>query len=131
MTVLLEENDATGDVKLVYDDIRRTFGMVPNLFKAMAAVDPSWLEINWYREKKIMIDEGTLDLKTRELIAFAVSAINRCDYCTLAHENIARMRGATTGEINHVRQIVELFASFNAIANSYPELAHDIRPDRT
>lgn len=128
MTRLLEEEEAGGDVKIIYDDIRRTFGMVPNLFKVMAAADPSWLEINWYREKKIMIDAGSLDLKTRELIAFAISAINHCDYCTHAHEKIAQMRGATAGEINHARQIVELFASFNAIANSYPELGHDIKP---
>jgi len=128
MVELLQEEEAAGTAKLVYDDIKQTFGMIPNLFKAMAAADPCWLEMNWYREKKIMIEEGPLDNKTRELIAFAVSVVNNCEYCSLVHENMARMQGASKDEINHARQIIELFASFNVITNSFPDLPCDIRP---
>lgn len=128
MTELLQESDAVETAKLVYDDIRQTFGMIPNLFKAMAAANPAWLEMNWYREKKIMIEEGPLDRKTRELIAFTVSVINNCKYCSLAHEKMAHMQGASQDEINHARQVIELFASFNAIANSFPDLPCDIKP---
>ncbi len=126
--LLLEEQESTGTTKIVYDDIKRTFGIIPNLFKVMAAADPDWLEMNWYREKKIMIEEGPLDRKTRELIAFAVSVINNCEYCSLAHEKMARMQGASQDEINHARQVIELFASFNAIANSFTDLPSDIKP---
>ena len=52
MTQLISEDQATEKTKEVYQDIKDTFGMVPNLFKAMAASDPEWLEINWQREKK-------------------------------------------------------------------------------
>ena len=81
MTQFITENQATGKAKEVYEDIKNNFGMVPNLFKAMAASDPGWLEMNWQREKAIMLDEGPLDRKTRELIALTVSIVNNCEYC--------------------------------------------------
>ncbi len=128
MTQFITEDQATGKTRGVYDDIKNSFGMVPNLFKAMAASDPDWLEINWQREKNIMIEEGPLDRKTRELIALTVSIINNCEYCSLAHEAMAGSVGASKDEINHAKRVIELFASFNAIANSMHDLPCDIRP---
>lgn len=128
MVNMISEEEATGKTKAVYDDIRSNFGMVPNLFKAMAAVDPDWLEINWQREKKVMVDDGPLDHKYRELIALAVSIVNNCEYCTLAHEAIAGKQGASQEEIGHAKQVIELFASFNAIANSFQGIPCDIKP---
>ncbi len=128
MTQFITEEQATGKTKEVYADIKNTFGMVPNLFKAMAASDPDWLEMNWQREKAIMLEEGPLDRKTRELIALAVSIINNCEYCSLAHEAMAGQVGASKEEINHAKRVIELFASFNAIANSIHDLPCYIRP---
>ena len=128
MTQFITEEQATGKTKEVYKDIKNTFGMVPNLFKAMAAADPDWLAINWQREKTIMIEEGPLDRKTRELIALTVSIVNNCEYCSLAHEAMAEHMGASKDEINHAKRVIELFASFNAIANSYHDMPCDIRP---
>ncbi len=118
MTKLVLEEEATGKVAEVYADIKEKFGMVPNFFKAQAAVDADWLEVNWLRAKHIMLSSDGLDRKTRELIALAVSEVNHCQYCTLAHETMARMSGATDQEINQTRQIIELFCSFNAIADT-------------
>lgn len=95
----LELKDATGKSKEILLEIEETFGMVPDLFKALAAVDADWLELNWNRLKKIMLSEGGLDHKTRELIALAVSQVNRCAYCCSAHERTARGAGATDQEI--------------------------------
>lgn len=128
MTNLLSEADATGKAKVVLDDIQGTFGMVPNFFKAQAAVDPDWLETNWNREKSIMLSDSALDRKTRELIAVTVSLVNKCEYCTLAHEAMAMMAGATEEEINDVKKVVELFSSFNSIADTL-RVPLDIMPD--
>jgi uncharacterized peroxidase-related enzyme len=127
MTNLFESDVVTGKAKDLYDDIQKTFGMVPNLFKAIAPADPDWLELNWNREKKIMVEDGALDKKTRELIAMTVSIVNNCEYCKLAHEAMAIHQGASQDEVNHAKQVIELFASFNAIANSFPEVPCDIR----
>lgn len=118
MSGLLHEQDAEGKAKEVYEDIQRTFGMIPNFFKAQAAVDPNWLELNWHREKEIMIAESALDRKTKELIALVVSLVNGCEYCSLAHESMALMLGASQDEITDAKKVMELFSSFNAIADS-------------
>lgn len=118
MTKLLSEEDATGKVKEIYQEIKTAFGVVPNLFKAQAAVDPKWLELNWNREKTIMLEMRSLDRKTKELIAMTVSLVNGCEYCSLAHEAMAQMVGATPQEIIETKEVVELFSSFSAIADS-------------
>ena len=128
MPKLLDEHDATGKAKEVYDDIKQTFGMVPNLFKVMGAADPEWLAMNWQREKTVMLEEGPLDRKTRELIAMAVSISNNCEYCSLAHEAMAESSGASISEINHAKRVIELFSSFNAVISSYPGIPCDIKP---
>ena len=118
MSRLLLEEQAHGRAAEIYADIKQEFGTVPNFFKAQAAVDVGWLEVNWQREKLIMLSRGGLDRKTRELIAYAVSEVNKNEYCILAHEGMAREAGATDQEIDQTRQIIELFCSFNAIAET-------------
>jgi hypothetical protein len=59
---LVPEEEATGKVKELYDEIKAEHGIdfVPNLYRAMAA-KPDYLEANWRRVKAIMSDPGTLD----------------------------------------------------------------------
>ena len=128
MSKMVSEKEASGKVAEVYADIEANFGMVPNFFKAQAAVDADWLELNWKRVKHIMLSPGGLDRKTRELIALAVSEINHCEYCSLAHETMARMNGATVEEVDQARQIIELFCSFNAIADTL-RVPCDVNPE--
>jgi uncharacterized peroxidase-related enzyme len=128
MNGLVSEEEAKGKVAEVYADIKERFGMVPNFFKAQAAVDADWLEVNWQRVKHNMLSSGGLDRKTRELIAFAVSEVNHCAYCSLAHETMARMNGATEQEVNQTRQITELFCSFSAIAETL-RVPCDVSPE--
>ncbi|MEN8614901.1 carboxymuconolactone decarboxylase family protein [Dehalogenimonas sp. THU2] len=111
----------------ILEEIRQTFGMVPNFFQAQADADPEWLALNWSREKAIMLSPGALDRKTKELIALTVSLVNRCQYCSLAHETMALMTGATRKEIVELKKVVELFSSFNAIADSL-QIPCDITP---
>ena len=78
---LISEEEATGKVKEIYEQIKSQLGIdfVPNLYKAMAA-SPDYLEANWNRVQAIMVKEGKLDRLTKEIIAVAVSAVNGCDY---------------------------------------------------
>ena len=43
---------------------------------------------------------GTLDTKTRELIAMAVAVTTRCDGCIASHATAARKAGATETELS-------------------------------
>ncbi|OCC14870.1 4-carboxymuconolactone decarboxylase domain/alkylhydroperoxidase AhpD family core domain protein [Dissulfuribacter thermophilus] len=118
MQGILEEDKATGTAKELYDEIKESLGMVPNFFKAMAAVDPIWAKTNWERAKHIMLKEGALDRKTKEIIAFVVSLMNKCEYCHMAHKAMALMNGVTEDELQEAIMVMELFQSFNTIATS-------------
>lgn len=77
---MISEEEATGKVKEIYDDIQSQLGtdFVPNLYKVMAC-KPELLEANWSRSQMVM-KPGKLDRLTKEIIAVAVSAVNACDY---------------------------------------------------
>lgn len=128
MTELMSDEEANGKVKEIYEEISSNFGMVPNFFRAQAAADPEWLEVNWNRWKLIMGKERGLDRNTKELIAVAVAIVNNCEYCTLAHEASALMAGSSPGDIIEMKQVVELFSSFTKIADSL-KVPCDISPD--
>jgi alkylhydroperoxidase family enzyme len=78
---LIHEDEATGKVKAIYDEIKADLGtdFVPNLYKAMAS-NPEYLEANRRKEKAIMSESTRLDPLTKEIIAVAVSAVNACHY---------------------------------------------------
>ena len=78
---MVAETEATGRVKGVYEEIRRTLGIdfVPNLYKVMAA-KPEFLEANWNKVKAVMVQSGKLDRLTKEIIAVSVSAVMGCEY---------------------------------------------------
>ena len=78
---LVPEDEATGKVKDLFDEIKSGLGIdfVPNLYRAMAS-NPDYLEANWRRVKAIMVASGKLDRMTKEIVAVAVSAVNGCRY---------------------------------------------------
>ena len=78
---LIAEEEATGKVKALYEEIKSELGIdfVPNLYRAMAS-NPDYLEANWRKVKAIMFASGKLDRMTKEIIAVAVSAVNACRY---------------------------------------------------
>ncbi len=80
-TAMVSEEEATGKVKEIYDDIKATLGIdfVPNLYRVMAP-KPDYLEANWNKVKAVMSKPGKLDRLTKEIIAVAVSAVNSCVY---------------------------------------------------
>lgn len=78
---LIPEEEATGKVKMIYDEIKAQLGIdfVPNLYRAMAP-NPDYLEANWRKVKAVMLGTGRLDRMTKEIIAVSVSAVNTCGY---------------------------------------------------
>ncbi len=77
---MVAEQEATGKVKEIYEDIKEQLGIdfVPNLYRSMSA-KPEYLEANWNRSQMVM-RPGKLDKLTKEIVAVAVSAVNGCDY---------------------------------------------------
>ena len=57
-----------------------------------------------------MPDTGALDHSPLELI------------CGIGRESLRLMHGSSACQHGHAREVIELLASFDAIANSYPDL---------
>ena len=75
---LVREAEATGRVKEIYEDIKDTMGwdFVPETFQVMGH-NPGHLEAYW-SHYKLAMGPGKVDIKTKKLIAYVVSAVNNC-----------------------------------------------------
>ena len=115
----ISENEATGKVKEVYDDIKssRHITEVPNFWR-MLANDPDELERSWNSLKQVM-KKGALDHVTKELIYVAVSITNGCEYCIRSHSFAAKKKGATDEMLKEMFAVVGLANKNNKLVDSY------------
>ncbi len=81
MTRLAEvaPDQATGKVAELYDTFQKTFGMIPNAFRAMSispdALEQHWRSIHYYQH------HPSLSAKLLTFIRLLVSQRMNCDYC--------------------------------------------------
>ena len=115
----IQENEAKGKVKEVYDEIKTTRQIteVPNFWK-MLANDPNELDRTWSSLKEIM-KKGALDPVTKELIYVAVSITNGCEYCIKSHSAAAKKKGATNEMLKEMFAVVGLANKNNKLVDSY------------
>ena len=83
---LIEYEDASPEVRAVYDDIMATrqTDWINNFWKALAH-DPATLKRTCGEDIKQIMAPGALDALTKELIYVAVSVSNQCNYCIASH----------------------------------------------
>jgi AhpD family alkylhydroperoxidase len=129
----VEEREATGTVAAIFADIKQTknIDFVPALWRTIAT-NPALLELVWTNLKTLMHPEAVgrsarLDLRTREIIALAVSATNGCPYCINSHTAALRKLGIDQETLGEVMAIVGLFNMTNSLANGY-QIEPDVRP---
>ena len=116
---LIEYDDASPEVRAVFDDIMETrqVDWVNNFWKAVA-VDPVTLRRTWESVKEVMAP-GALDQLTKELLYVAVSVTNGCEYCIASHTASARKRGMTDEQLAEVLAVVGMANETNALATGY------------
>ncbi len=116
---MIEESQATGQVKKVFEDIKNSRGIteIPNFWK-MLANDPNELERSWNSLKEVM-RKGALDPVTKELIYVAVSITNSCEYCTKSHSYAAKKKGATDEMLKEMISVVGLANKNNKLVDAY------------
>jgi AhpD family alkylhydroperoxidase len=129
----VDEREATGKTAEIFADIKRTKGIdfVPNLWRVLAT-NPVQLELVWRTLKTLMHPEATgrqasLDPRTREIIALAVSATNGCAYCVNSHTAALGKLGLSTEGLGEVLAIASLFNMTNALAEGY-QIEPDVLP---
>ena len=114
---LVEYQDASPEVRAVYDDIMATrrVNWINNFWKALAN-DPALLARFWAQVKQVMAP-GALDPLVKEMVYVAVSATNGCEYCTFSHTAAARKKGMTDAMFMELMAVVGLANETNRLAN--------------
>ena len=116
---LVEYEDASPEVRAIYDDIMATrkVDRVNNFWKAIAH-DPVTLKRTWESIKQVM-EPGALDALTKELIYVAVSVTNNCGYCIATHTAAAQKRGMTDAMFAELMAVVGMANETNNLATGY------------
>ena len=120
MTKLIEYEEASDEVRGVYDDIRATRqnDYINNFWKAIANHPPT-LQRTWQAVKEVMTGPGEIDPLMRELIYIAVSATNGCEYCIASHTAGARAKGMNDTMFAELMAIAATANMTNRLANGY------------
>jgi AhpD family alkylhydroperoxidase len=116
---LIEYQDASAEVKAVYDDIltTRKTDYINNFWKAIAH-DPVLLKRTWEGLKAIMAP-GALDPLTKELLYIAVSVTNNCQYCIASHTASAFSKGMTPEMFKELQQVIGMANATNKLVTGY------------
>ncbi len=116
---MIEENEATGKVKEIFEDIKqkRNIKSVKNFWK-MLANEPETLERTWNSLQQVM-KKGALDEMTKELIYIAVSITNSCEYCIKSHSSAAIKKGASKDMLAELNAVVGMANETNKLVESY------------
>ena len=122
---LMDESQATGRVKEIFQDIKETFGLpfVPQVFRAIGT-KPEQLEAVWTQVKGLF-GTGSLDVKTKALVALAVAAAQRSSYFVTIHSVVLKRLGATDEEIAELLEVTSLATALNTLVSGLalePEL---------
>ena len=115
----IEYENASAEVRAVYDDIRATrkTDYINNFWKAMAH-DPALLKRTWESLKQIMAP-GALDPVTKEMIYVAVSVTNQCHYCIASHTVSAQKKGMTDAMFKELLAVVGMANETNKMVTGY------------
>ena len=122
MNRMIEYDQASDEVRAVYDDIMHTRNVdwISNFWKTIASHPPT-LRRTWDSLKEIMAD-GALDVRTKEMVYLAISANNGCVYCIASHSVSARRAGMTDEMFGELMAVVGMANETNRLAEGYEVL---------
>ncbi len=123
---VVEEGEAAGKVKEVYEDIKKTLGIdfIPNMYKAMAN-NPDYLEITWKKIQAIMTRQGKLDSKTKDIIALTVSIMSGSEYCIGVYNDAVKNAGLDDEALTELYSVIDTYAGLNRL-----NIAWGVKPDK-
>lgn len=74
----LTKDEVPDDVRSIYDHVGKTRGNVPNMFRSFAH-RPAILK-TMIAHLNAVTNEGSVPVRTKELVATLVSRLNHCEY---------------------------------------------------
>jgi AhpD family alkylhydroperoxidase len=123
---VVEDSEATGKVQAVYEDIKKTLGIdfIPNMYKAMAN-NPDYLVASWGKIQATMSNNGKIDNKTKDIVAFIVSVMSGSTYCIGVYTDALRNNGLDDEALTELYSIVDTYAGLNRL-----NIASGVKPDK-
>lgn len=125
---LIEEADASGKVKEIFEEIKQTLGIdfVPNMYRAMAN-NPAYLEISWRKIRDVMGQEGKLGRKTKDIVALTVSIMSGCEYCLDVYNGAVKHSGLDDEAMIELYNVIDIYSGLNRL-NIGLQLKKDAKP---
>ena len=99
-------------------EIRETLGIVPSFW---ARVPDNLLDLEWELFKRIELEETRIPNKYKELMGVAVHSETKCRYCTLFHQEAAKLFGATDEEIQEAVHYAKMTVGWSVYLNGIRE----------
>jgi uncharacterized peroxidase-related enzyme len=81
---IIEPEEATGDLKEIYEDLQKKRGKLAQIHK-IQSLNPDSIVKHMDLYMSIMFSKSPLSRAQREMMAVVVSAANKCEYCQLHH----------------------------------------------
>jgi AhpD family alkylhydroperoxidase len=104
--------DANVDTHSTLDAVGKRLGFIPNLHRLMS-ISPNAFA-GWAALQDAL--KQTLDARTREGMAMAVSEVNGCDYCIAAHSYVATTLVPTARDL-YFLQVRESHLRWDAVSS--------------
>ncbi len=111
----VSEEEATGRTKEIYEELKGSLGIVPNIYRALAN-NEHILETFWENRKRIM-DQGTLDPAIKEWLAWATVAINNAKFGVDTHTARLKKMGYTDEQIVEALAVINYFIGISTVIN--------------
>lgn len=96
----METTLQTPEAQAVLEKVNATYGFTPNLFVEMATHSPAVAEV--YFTSNQLFGGASLSPQETQAVILAVSAHNKCHYCTAAHRMVGKMTGLPESEIDAI-----------------------------
>ena len=97
---LIDAKTATGERKVLLDQITAAFGATPGMFRAVAN-SPAALDMMWSAFGAL--SHGTLGSKLGEQVAVMVADRNACEYCLAAHTMLGKNAGVSADDMRRAQ----------------------------
>jgi uncharacterized peroxidase-related enzyme len=104
----------------VFDNLKKSIGMVPNLYAVMA-----YSENGLSRYLAFQNGKSSLTNKEKEAVNLVVSEVNGCRYCQSAHTVIGKMNGFSESDVLDLRAGESNNPKINALVHLAKEISEN------
>lgn len=99
-------------------EITETLGLVPSFF---SRIPDDLLDLEWDIMNRLEFGETLIPNKYKELIGVGVHSETKCHYCTLFHQEAAKLFGATDEEIQEAVHFAKFTTGWSVYLNGIRE----------